>query len=188
MKNEQQLSGWCMQVEELWATYKQSPWALGDMLLEGSALFTDGSKDEAADLYDLLSEQLSVSPKTLANYARISRSFPEEERWPELMQSHHETVMRFSKEVRHDWLQQAAEHGWTVSRLRVEISAGLEPDEPIPLPNPVAVERALWRAGVKATLTRHRADFVTPSGKLTVRPHDGELRWSTNDEEGDHED
>lgn len=183
MKNERQLSGWCEQVEELWSTYKRSPWALGDMLLEGIALFTGGSAAQTAYLYDLLSEQLSVSPKTLANYARISRAFPVEERWPELMQSHHEAVIRFDKEVRRGWLQQAAEHGWTVSRLRVEVSAGLPPDEPIPLPNPVAVERALWRAGVRATLTRRRADFETPSGKLTVRPHADELEWSTDQQE-----
>lgn len=171
------LEKWAEEVEMAWTLTKRGPWRVGDLVMQGIDSFTDGSKEEVEELLDLLSEQLEVSKKTLTNYARVAREYHPDDRWSQLELSHHEALIRFSLAERQKWLQKAAESGWSVARLRVEVSAGSDdPDEPVPLPNRVAVERAFYRAGVQASIAKGHARFRLPSGTLVLTT-EGELTW-----------
>lgn len=172
------LDEWAAGVETAWLHHKRSAWDVAERVQDGIDTYTDGSPREVADLLSMLSEQLEVSPKTLTNYARVAKAFPPEERWESLELGHHEVVVKFSKEERAVWLQAAAEQGWTVKRLRLEVNVtdSTEPGEPVPLPNRVAIERAFYRVGVKAHVSPKKFRFELPGGTL-VATSDTDITW-----------
>lgn len=163
------LTEWAEQVEMAWTAVKRTPWRLGDLVVAGIDAFTNGTPGEIRDLLDLISEQAEASPKTLENYARIARAFPEDARVDALELSHHEAVVSKPEPERHAWLRLAAENGWSVRRLRLEVRlTDAVPDRPVTLPHPIAVERAFFRAGVKSLIGARQARFSTPAGVLVV--------------------
>lgn len=176
---------WAVQVEQVWVAHVRSAWAIADLLALGVEQWTDGSRGQIADLLGEVSEQLEVSPKTLENYLRVGLRFPPDKRFDQpLTLSHHDCVVRFSDEEANAWLSKAAEQGWTVNRLRLEINMQPSADSEAPLPSLRVAERAFYRTGVKANLSPHKCVFQLPGGTLVLTA-DSELQWSIL--EGTHE-
>lgn len=101
--------------------YKTSPWSLGDLINDGIAEYAE-TKDDEADLMEMVADQLDVSTKTLANYGRVAKAFSPDQRWESLEFSHHETVLKLGPDDREEWLARAAEGRWSVNRLRAELA------------------------------------------------------------------
>ena len=63
----------------------------------------------------------------------------------------------------------------------MEIRAG-NGEEPLVLPNPAAAERLFYGMGIKASIAKKKAKFKA-GGFYIVVESDGELRWSSAEEE-----
>lgn len=173
---------WAALVEKAIRNEVLSAWDAADLIVFGIDTFTDGSRGQVADLKQELAEQLERSVETIRNYERIARRFPPDKRYYSpsglpLSLAHHDVVYSLSDSEAHSWLQEAWANGWTVARFRVEVSAGSKEPEPITLPNPVAIERAFYRAGIRMRAGPRRCTFETPAGTL-VLTSESEMVWS----------
>lgn len=170
---------WMEECEMVWAQHKRGPWRMGDLVLEGIAEFTDGSKDQEADLLTVLAEQLECSSKTLSNYVRVSREFPPDTRFAVLEQGHHEAVLKLDPEDRVEWLTKAAENLWTVARLRRELSDARPPDPADMTVGEVVhffiVHLLEEEAGVM--MEKRKAIFTGIFGEKIVLTSNSPLRW-----------
>lgn len=120
--------------QRVWAQHRTTPWRMGDLVVEGLAEYTTGPQTRALFL-EQLAAQLECSPKTLANYARVSEGFPPDARFEALELGHHEVVLKLEPEQRTEMLTRAAEGMWTVARLRREVA-----DERVPEPDELTAE------------------------------------------------
>lgn len=91
-----------------------SKWVRADWYIKG--------KESFPKLVDkLLSE---ASKQTILNEAVVARAFPHEERRASLSFSHHAEVAALKKSERTAWLDKAEAEGWSVSKLRKEVTGG----------------------------------------------------------------
>lgn len=179
-REEMDKSQWAELLEMAFVLHIRTAWEIADLLVWGIDHFTDGSADQIADLYGEISEQLECSKKTLQNYERVARRFGPDNRFgAPLSLGHHDAVMGQSDELAYEWLQLAWSYGWSVSRLRVEIGAGNDKPEPVELPNPIAIERAFYRSGIRTKVGKRRVTFTTAAGEL-VLTSESDIHWSTH--------
>lgn len=174
---------WAQMLESLQRTRVRSAWDIADLLVWGIDHYTDGTADQRADLVNEISEQLEVRPKTLLNYERVARRFPPSSRFDAPLElGHHDAVMGIrDDELAYQWLHEAWANGWSVAQLRMQVATGAPEPEAVLLPNPVAVERAFYRAGIRAKVGSRRCVFETPSGTL-VMTSESPITWSTTEE------
>lgn len=80
---------------------------------------------DAADRWGLEAvltyEELGLSYQTVSNWLWVARAIPPERRRVDLSFSHHGTVASLPPAVQDALLAQAAEEGWTNTRLRAEV-------------------------------------------------------------------
>lgn len=141
-----------------------------------------GNKDDIADLYDEVSEQLEMSRKTLQNYASVARRFPQEDVFERLEIGHHITVVAMPDEVANFWLSKAESNGWSVQRLRQEIrnmaqTPSEDDDDEDADAARSAVMLALARYGINAVGDDKTLSMGFPDGKFINIGSSSKLDW-----------
>lgn len=106
---------WAEVGEKLGRAHRASAWWIGDWINYG-----EGAGYVSREKYELAQEITGMAPKTLRNYAAISRAFESSRRRDDLGFGHHATVVALPESERDLVLDQAADESWTLDRLRSE--------------------------------------------------------------------
>jgi hypothetical protein len=85
-------------------------WLLGDWIAYGNQKF--------GERYARASKISGYDPQTLMNMVYVATRFPVSRRRENLSWSHHETLAALDPEDQDRWLDQAAQHRWSVLDLR----------------------------------------------------------------------
>lgn len=134
---------WAAFGQDLAATAKTLPWALGDWVFYG---WQFGAR------YREALDATGLDYQTLRNYAWVAGRWEMSRRRDTLSFSHHEELANLALDEEQDeWLDRAEESGWTVKQLRVvmreartptlltgALAAEDEDEEPEPEPDPNA--------------------------------------------------
>jgi hypothetical protein len=107
---------WLKIGEELHAVADSSAWWAGDWLIYGGAAFPDR--------YRQAIERTALDYQTLRNYAWVARKFESARRRHDVSFQHHQEVAALAPAEQDQWLEQAAEHGWSKAELRRRLRAG----------------------------------------------------------------
>jgi hypothetical protein len=87
-------------------------WRLGDLALQVETSYGERTLETYA-------ESIGVEYNTLQQYRWVSSLYEKSVRTDSLTWSHHERIA--GRKDRLEWLKAAAEHGWSVRRMRAEI-------------------------------------------------------------------
>jgi hypothetical protein len=101
-------------------------WLLGDWIAYGNSKF--------GERYARASKITGYDPQTLMNMVYVASQFSISRRREDLSWSHHETVASMGPDEQDHWLNEASEHRWSVSDLRMMLRAirKKEGDDEIP--------------------------------------------------------
>lgn len=163
--------------QRAWSLHKSTPWRMGDLVVEGIAEYAP-AKQERALFLEQLAAQLECSPKTLANYARVSEEFLPDTRFEALELGHHEAVLKLEPDQRIEMLTRAAEEMWTVARLRREI-ADAKPPEPDEMPSDevLVLIPSIAEIGRRRVVFRVEDENMSDMGVHIVLTSNSPLRW-----------
>ena len=157
---------------EEWATmghaicgfHRWSTWAIGDWCVWGQDHLPEDAWAQAieshpGEQYDVAARITGLDPRTVENYASVSRRVPLGVRRADLKHSIHMAVTRLDPADQAIWLARAAENSWTREELRTAITEseqltsgngdGGEAPSPVVLPLPPSKDEILdhiWEA------------------------------------------
>jgi hypothetical protein len=94
--------------------YNLTRFAIGDLIAFGEDVYGEGAYQ--------VDEALGLSPKTLLNYASVSRAIAHRNRVEGLSWSHHREVVKLPPCEQRGWLERAHAGDWTVGRLRAKLA------------------------------------------------------------------
>lgn len=167
------ISEWLQMLDNLNEVRKQTPWEMADLMKQGIDAFCQ-DKNEIADLYNLASEQLEISRKTLMNYVSCARTFPPERRRERLEIGHHIAVLGMDEEVQDDILSKAESQGWTVAQVRKEVAA---PSNDKPWIRPTEVERLFYNDALPLSIDTPNKAWFMVGGRRVVAESSTEIKW-----------
>lgn len=125
-------SEWASAGRRIGAVGRCVQWLLGDWIAYGN--------DKFGERYSRASRITGYDPQTLMNMVYVASRFSVSRRRENLSWSHHEALAALEPEEQDSWLDQAAEHRWSVSDLRAmlrlsrkrELAERAESEEPEP--------------------------------------------------------
>lgn len=115
------VSDWLTKITNDKNAYVDSGWELIDDLKDGIDQFGGKNRAAVSELYELASQQIEWSVKTLQNYVSIARSFPPQRRIQGLGISHYKAVLGLPDGEQDELLDKAFAHGMTEENLRYEV-------------------------------------------------------------------
>lgn len=91
--------------------HRSTSWAIGDLLLHGEKIY--------GETYTQVAALTGLNETTLMNYVSVCKHIPRARRHASLPFSVHAEVAYKEPAEQQEWLQKAAEHGWTRAELRL---------------------------------------------------------------------
>lgn len=119
---------WMADLDKAYTLERQAPWLVADIMVTGLDTFCH-NRNDVANLYDEVSEQLEVARTTLMNYASVARKFPPHMRRQRLSLGHHVVVLGLDDSEAEYWLDQAEAGGWSIGKLQAEMRSTPEERE-----------------------------------------------------------
>lgn len=155
-------------------------WLIGDWIVMGEFTYNQ--------TYAELAELTGYNISTLYDYAYVAKGVEFSIRIEKLKFGHHQVVVAMSPEEQRYWLQMAADHEWSISRLRKEIKSAAVGDRPTP-PHELLQARQFAKSFQKNVMRMHqmnpdeRAKFYDQTEQL--RDHCNKaLRWLEDQSRG----
>lgn len=102
---------WAAAGRRFGAVGRNIQWLLGDWIAYGNEKF--------GERYARASKITGYDTQTLMNMVYVASRFPVSRRRENLTWSHHETLAALDPDQQDQWLDEAAEHRWSVSDLRL---------------------------------------------------------------------
>lgn len=90
--------------------------AIGDWIVHGFDEYEHGKWDAVQQVWG------ENAQSTLAQYEWVAKNVKSFTRVKDLSFTHHRTIAELTEDKQREWLQKAAEHGWSVATLRQKIS------------------------------------------------------------------
>lgn len=167
-------SEWLDTLERINKVRKQAPWDMADALLVGIEGIGQGNRDTIAELYDVASEQLEISRKTLMNYVSCARTFPESRRRERLEIGHHIAVLGMDEELQDSILSDAEENAWSVAQIRKEVAA---PSNQQPWYRPFDIESLFYRDAIPLAIEEPTKATMKVGGRTVIIESNSEIKW-----------
>lgn len=173
--------------QTLGAVGRWTPWAIGDWLLFGDAVYGEDAaqavESRPDERYSIATRFTGLAPETMKNYVRVCEGVKKKQRRPDLHFSVHEPVYRLEPDEQTKWLKKAVEEGWTREQLRDAIRAEkdglvLGDDPPTILEPPLSkgerIERAAHDVLSTASMTSDGMYQIPPEPMARLREAFGE--------------
>ncbi|MFJ1708959.1 LmbU family transcriptional regulator [Kitasatospora sp. NPDC088346] len=116
------LAAWMRVGSQLHTIASSSAWWAGDWLIYGARSYPDRYRQAV--------ERTSLDYQTLRNYAWVARKFEVSRRRDELSFQHHQEVAALPVDEQDQWLDRAAESGWSKTELRRRVRGAAAAPEP----------------------------------------------------------
>lgn len=115
------VSDWLAQISDAYGAHVRAGWEFIDKLRDGIDRFGGQNRHGVAELYELASQQIGLTVKTLQNYVSLSRSFPPERRVADLGINHYMAVQGLPDGKQDEMLDKAVANGLSIELLRYEV-------------------------------------------------------------------
>jgi len=122
---ELDLSQWAEVGRRLGSVGRNIQWALGDWIAYGNERF--------GERYSRAAKITGYDTQTLMNMVYVATHFPISRRRENLSWSHHEALAGLDSEGQEQWLDQAAQHRWSVSDLRTMLRMARKKSRELPV-------------------------------------------------------